>query len=108
MAIFLKRRIEHNNDPIQPIQPNNLNNQQWNDYICSNFWLIFVIILAFIIGVGGRFVTVLIFNASSLPEEYQMQLKIQSIQLIQSVIFPLFMYVRDDKLVKHVKSEILG
>ena len=104
LAIFFKKRIENN---IDSIQPKNANNQQWNNYICSNFWLIFLIILLFTIGMGARFVSVLISTGSGLSEEEYIQLKYQSVQLIHTIV-PLFMYVKNDKLFKHVKTEIMA
>ena len=104
VAIFFKKRIENN---IDSIQPKNGNNQQWNNYICSNFWLIFLIILLFTIGMGARFVSVLISTDSSLSEEEYIQLKYQCVQLIHTIV-PLFMYVKNDKLFKHVKTEIMA
>ena len=105
IAIFLKKHIERSNDPIQA---KNVNNQRWNDYICNNVSLITRIVLIFAIGMGARFVVLHIFNELSLSEELHEQFKIQSVQLIQSVIIPLFMYITNDKLFKHVKSEIMA
>ena len=54
-----------------------------------------------------RFISVIISNDSGLSEEDHIQLKTQSLQLIESVFIPLFTYVKNDKLLKHVKNEIL-
>ena len=56
---------------------------------------------------GARFVSVLISTDSSLSEEEYIQLKYQSVQLIHTIV-PLFMYVKNDKLFKHVKTEIMA
>ena len=106
MAIFIKKRIEHNIDPIQP-NPIQANNKQWNNYICSNLHLIFLFIFVIALVVGSPFISVIIFNYSNLSEEDLIQLKFQSLQLIESVFVPLIMYVRNDKLFNHVKTEIL-
>ena len=55
-----------------------------------------------------RFISIIcISNDSGLSEEDLIQLKSQSLQFILSVFVPLFMYVKNDKLLKHVKNEIL-
>ena len=54
-----------------------------------------------------RFISIIISNDSGLSEEDLIQLKSQSLQFILSVFVPLFMYVKNDKLWKHVKNEIL-
>ena len=54
-----------------------------------------------------RFISVIISNKSGLSEEDYYQLRSQSLQLIVSVFVPLFMYIKNDKLLKHVKNEIL-
>ena len=104
-AIFFKRRIENK---IDPVQPNNVNNKQWNNAICTNFWLLFLISFLFTVGMASRYVTFTIFSYYELSEEDQWQLHIQIVQLIQSVGVPLFMYVKNGKLFKHVKTEILA
>ena len=105
-AIFIKKRIEHKNDPIPPNQID-MNNQQWNNYICSNLYLIFLIISLITVLKAFRFISIIISNDSGLSEEDLIQLKSQSLQFILSVFVPLFMYVKNDKLLKHVKNEIL-
>ena len=45
-----------------------------------------------------RFISIIISNDSDLSEEDLIQLKSQSLQLIESVFVPLFMYVKNDKL----------
>ena len=57
---------------------------------------------------ASRYVAFTIFSGYDLSEEDQRQLHIQSVQLIQSVGVPLFMYVKNGKLFKHVKTEILA
>ena len=84
-----------------------MNNQQWNNYICSNLYLIFLIILLITVLKAFRFISIIISNDSGLSEEDLIQLKSQSLQFILSVFVPLFMYVKNDKLLKHVKNEIL-
>ena len=84
-----------------------MNNQQWNNYICSNLYLIFLIILLITVLMAFRFISIIISNDSGLSEEDLIQLKSQSLQFILSVFVPLFMYVKNDKLLKHVKNEIL-
>ena len=106
LAIFIKKRIEHNIDPVQPKQIQ-ANNQQWNDYICSNLHLISLFIFTIAFVVASPFISVIIFNYSSLSEEDLIQLKFQSLQLIQCVFVPLIMYVKNEKLFNHVKTEIL-
>ena len=54
-----------------------------------------------------RFISVIISNKSGLSEEDYIQLRMQNEQLTVSVFVPLFMYVKNDKLLKHVKNEIL-
>ena len=54
-----------------------------------------------------RFTSVIISNNSGISEEDHILLKNQSQQLVVSVFVPLFMYVKNDKLLKHVKNEIL-
>ena len=106
LAIFIKKRIQHNIDPIQPI-PIQANNQQWNNYICSNLYLIFLFIFLIAVAVGSPFISVIIFNYSSPSEEDLIQLKFQSLQLIECVFVPLIMYMKNYKLFNHVKTEIL-
>ena len=84
-----------------------MNNQQWNNYICSNLYLIFLIISLITVLKAFRFISIIISNDSGLSEEDLIQLKSQSLQFILSVFVPLFMYVKNDKLLKHVKNEIL-
>ena len=106
LAIFIKKRIQHNIDPIEPI-PIQANNQQWNNYICSNLHLIFLFIFVIALVVGSPFISVIIFNCSNLSEEDLIQLKFQSLQLIECVFVPLIMYMKNYKLFNHVKTEIL-
>ena len=106
LAIFIKKRIEHKIDPIQP-NPIQANNQQWNNYICSNLYLIFLFIFLIAVAVGSPFISVIIFNYSNLSEEDLIQLKFQSLQCVYSVFVPLIMYVKNYKLFNHVKTEIL-
>ena len=56
---------------------------------------------------GSPFISVIIFSYPSLSEEDLIQLKFQSLQCVYSVFVPLIMYVKNDKLFNHVKTEIL-
>ena len=120
MAKFIKRYIEHRQDQIQldishlnpvqnPIQePQPLiaaNNKRWNDYLCTNTGLhiIVIFVAGFILGIN---ILVLYMYKSSIDEEDKMLLKYFIIRLAFTFVLPISLYVKNDKLLTHVKTEI--
>ena len=85
-----------------------INNQKWNEHFCSNSGIILLLIIVFLIGSCATILQWVVFNGSDLTEELKTQFKYHILQLISTVLIPIFIYLKHGKLYKHVKTEILG
>ena len=85
-----------------------INNQKWNEHFCSNSGIILLLIIVFLIGSCATILQWVVFNGSDLTEELKTQFKYHILQLISTVLIPIFIYLKHGKLYKHVKTEIIG
>ena len=104
IALYNQNPNQYNNNLVPPNPLFHLNNQCWNDDFCSNASIYFLMICILVIIFSHNS----IYNWSSLNEVEKMQLKYNSSQLILNVFIPIIMYVKNNKLFKHVKTEIYG
>ena len=117
-AIIIKKQIEHQRDRIalgrirnQIQEPNAnavsstrcLNNQRWNQYICSNSGTILLVLVIFLISINFKFYML---NYSNLNEHEKLILQnLVFVGIILNLGIPLYMYAKNNKLLKHVKSK---
>ena len=121
-AIWIKKFIEYYKERkaqnkvnimmTQINQPANnaINNKHWNHQICNNYGLIVLIIflfLAVISQVVGRFKSNQMFSSwKNLTFEEKAHLYDNVEFVLFSIGIPLIIYVRNDKIRKHVADEI--
>ena len=119
-AIIIKKQIEYQRDHLafridnrNPIQEPNgnavstrcFNNQRWNQYICSNSGTILLVLVIFLISINFKFYML---NYSNLNEHEKLIL--QNLVFVGSILnlgIPLYMYAKNNKLLKHLTHEIM-
>ena len=115
-AIFFKKLIEYKKDHIaagnirQESNDNqqwiNINNQRWNQYICTTFGT-FVILLGLALAVlfSYRILSYMLQNSNL--NEHEKFIFWRIVVTILELCIPLYMYTRNEKLLKHFAYEIL-
>ena len=125
-AIFIKKLINYRKNHIQTalifqnqVQENNnsnaqnppvLNNQRWNDNVCSimEYFLLIISISIMFLMQNKNFMKRFVFDGLNLNELEEFQLKTSYSQLILNVFIPIIMYAKNNKLFKHVQTEFFG
>ena len=82
-----------------------VNNQQWNDLLCSNSGIMTLILILFLIFVSRYIQNLWILNNFYLNKVERVQI----ISMFDTFVFcvvVLIIYARNDRLYKHVKTEI--
>ena len=120
-AILIKKFIEYYKEKqaqinvnvmIQNNQPvNNVNNIHWNHQICSNYLLLFLLLLI-LVSMLSQFVLRskwnhwMLSSLENLTFEEKAHLYDNIEYVILCVLIPLIMYFRNEKMRKHVVNEI--
>ena len=120
-AILIKKIIEYYKEKqaqinvnvmIQNNQPvNNVNNIHWNHQICSNYLLLFLLLLI-LVSMLSQFVLRskwnhwMLSSLENLTFEEKAHLYDNIEYVILCVVIPLIMYFRNEKMRKHVLDEI--
>lgn len=84
------------------------NNQKVNYYICSVSDYFLLMIVMFLLMLSKIFLNDFVLNSSRLNIEEKSHFVDSFDHLILNVVIPLTIYVKNDKLFKHVKNEILN
>ena len=121
-AIWIKKFIEYYKERkaqnkvnvmmTQINQPANIaiNNKHWNHQICNNYGLIVLIVMLFVLVLSqfvGRFKLNQIFSSwKNLTFEEKAHLYDNVEFILFSIGIPLIMYIRNEKIRKHVLDEI--
>ena len=120
MAIIFKKQIEYQRDylalgininqiqeaGVNAVSTRCLNNQRWNQYICSNSGTILLVLVIFSITSSKLLYYML--NNSNLNEHEKMLLQnLVFVGIILNLGIPLYIYAKNNKLIKHLKHEIM-
>ena len=96
-----------NNDLLPTSHPTfNFNNQPINYYICSISDYFLLMIVMFLLMLSKIFLNYFVLNSSRLNIEEKSHFIDSFDHLILNVVIPLAIYVKNEKLFKHVKNEI--
>ena len=83
-----------------------LNTQKWNQYLCSTTGTFLMLLVIFSITLTKYFLDYVLANYLNSDEKLLMNHNL--VEIILNVVLPLYLYVKNDKLFKHVKQEILN
>ena len=110
MQVVLPIDPHNHASPTPPIvNPNNncgMNNQRWNHYLCGNSGTITLLLAMFLLIIFNYTLSWWILDQLSLNKEASTQLKGIFSQFSVCNVFPLILYLTNDKLYQHVKNEI--
>ena len=113
-AILVKKCKEYHKDEEventqKAINQNNLeiNNQRWNQLLCSNSGIMTIILLLFFVLISKYIQNWWILSYFKLNKVEMFHMFSIFDTFIYCVGIPLTIYARNDKLYKHVKNEIL-
>ena len=113
-AILVKKCKEYHKDEEventqKAINQNNLeiNNQRWNQLLCSNSGIMTIILLLFFVLISKYIQNWWILSYFKLKKVEMFHMFSIFDTFIYCVGIPLTIYARNDKLYKHVKNEIL-
>ena len=99
--------MKNENDLLPTSQPAfKFNNQPINHYICSISGYFLLMIVMFLLMLSKIFLNHFVLNSSRLNMEEKSHFVDSFDHLILNVVIPLTIYVKNDKLFKHVKNEI--
>ena len=114
MVILVKKCKEYHKDEEventqKAINQNNLeiNNQRWNQLLCSNSGIMTIILLLFFVLISKYIQNWWILSYFKLNKVEMFHMFSIFDTFIYCVGIPLTIYARNDKLYKHVKNEIL-
>ena len=108
-AILVKKCQEcHKDEEVENIQrvPNAINNQRWNHLLCSNSGIMTIILLLFFVLISKYIQNWWILSYFKLNKVEMFHMFSIFDTFIYCVGIPLTIYARNDKLYKHVKTEI--
>ena len=81
-----------------------LNTQKWNQYLCSTTGTFLMLLVIFAITLTKYILDYVL--ADYLNSDEKLLLNHNLVEIILNVVLPLYMYVKNDKLFKHVRQEI--
>ena len=111
--LFKKCKEYHKDEEVEntqkAINQNNLeiNNQRWNQLLCSNSGIMTIILLLFFVLISKYIQNWWILSYFKLNKVEMFHMFSIFDTFIYCVGIPLTIYARNDKLYKHVKNEIL-
>ena len=83
-----------------------LNTQKWNQYLCSTTGTFLMLLVIFSITLTKYILDYVL--ADYLNSDEKLLLNHNLVEIILNVVIPLYVYVKNKKLHKHVKQEILN
>ena len=115
IAISIRKCKEHYKDQgvanVQnTINQNNqaINNQRWNHLLCSNSGTLTIFLVLFLVLIIDLFLSKYIQNWWNLNKVETIQFSYRVHTFVLCIGIPLAVYAINEKLYKHVKSEIFG
>ena len=83
-----------------------LNTRKWNEYVCSTTGTFLMLLVIFSITLTKYILDYVL--ADYLNSDEKLLLNHNLVEIILNVVIPLYVYVKNKKLHKHVKQEILN
>ena len=114
-GILVKKFIEHKKDKAQigPIIKNaeteenkrNINNQHWNSHLCDHIGYFLLLLTMVLVCFSYIILNKFIFVNSNLNDNQKMQLMTCLHMIITKIVWPVGIYVKNDKIFKYLKTE---
>ena len=114
-GILVKKFIEHKKDKAQigPIIKNteteenkrNVNNQHWNSHLCDHIGYFLLLLTMVLVCFSYIILNKFIFVNSNLNDNQKLQLMTCLHMIITKIVWPVGIYVKNDKIFKYLKTE---